>query len=183
MKVGRFIIKDRITLLDMGECDKSLQAAKAAVKESEAAMHLKKIVRTLCTKWSSFYIMKRDLRRVDKLLLAAGYQSGKTESEYDPDWLLNLTSWLSVYLGGKLAHEIATGMTSAEAAKTAKDIGRKEAMNYIKLWRIHHDPEDILHELTEDIKKLSNSEEEEIKLSAPAAKISFGDILKKAYQA
>jgi len=183
MRVGRFRIKDRITLFDMGECDRAKIAAEAATTEAEAVFHLKKIVRTLCTKWSSMLVFKRDLRRVDKILLAAGFQMGKEKTEYDPDWLINLTSWISAYLGGKLAHEVATGMTSKEAEVTAKMIGRKEAMHFIKLWRIQHDPEDILKELTEDIKKLAVNEAEEIKLTAPPQKISFGDILKKAYQA
>ncbi len=183
MKVGRFTIKDRITLFDMGECDRAKIAAEAAKTEPEAVLHLKKVVRTLCTKWSSMFIFKRDLRRVDKILLAAGFQIGKEKTEYDPDWLVNLTSWMSAYLGGKLCHEIAIGMTSKEADTTAKMIGRKEAMTFIKMWRIQHDPEDILKELTEDVKKLAVNEAEEIKLSAPPPKISFGDILKKAYQA
>jgi len=182
MKVGRFTIKDRITLHDMGVCDAAKLAAESAKTESEAVFHLKKIVRALCTKWSSMLVFKRDLRRVDKMLLAAGFQQGKSKEEYDPEWLINLTSWITAYLGGKLPHEIALGTTSKEAEKTAKEIGRKETMRFIKMWRIQHDPEDILKELTEDMKKLTNSEAEEIKLTAPPP-ISMGKVLRNAYRA
>lgn len=184
MKVGRFTIKDRITLDIMGQCDAALQAAKKTTVESEAVVYLKKIVRLLCTKWSSLIVFKRDLRRVDKILLAAGFNSEKSDSEYDPDWLVNLSSWLSVHITGKLAYEVATGMTAKEAARTTKEIGRKQAQLAIQAWRIQHDPEDILHDLNKDLLKLTENEKEEQALMAPKMKApTMAALIKQAYQA
>ena len=181
MKVGRFTIKDRINLHDMGECDRLLTAAKQTDIESEAVVSLKKIVRILCTKWSSMLVFKHDLRRVDKILLAAGFSGDPSDAKPDPDWLLNLTSWLGARIN-KLPYEIATGATANEAARLAKEIARKVCDDAIRLWRIHHDPEDVLHELTDDLKKLANSEAEEIRLTAPKGP-TMAELMKQAYRA
>lgn len=185
MKVGRFRIKERITLDLMGQCDAALQAAKQARAEADALVHLKKIVRLLCTKWSSFFVFKRDLRRVDKILEAAGFNSEKSETEYDPNWLINLTSWLGVHLPGRLAHEVAIGSTAAEAAQQTKDIAKKQINDAIRSWRIQHDPEDILKDLNKDLLKLTDNEEEEQQLMQP--KISpirtMGHLLRNSYRA
>lgn len=184
MKVGRFTIKDRITLDIMGQCDAALQAAKATTSEKDAVEHLKKIVRLLCTKWSSMFVFKRDLRRVDKILLAAGFNSGKGDESYNPDWLINLTSWLGVHIGGRFAHEVAIGNTAAEAEKTSKVIARKIIDDAIRIWRIQHDPEDILHDLNKDLRKLVDSEAEEVALLEPKVRMpSMAQMMKVAYRA
>jgi len=179
MKVGRFTIKDRINLHDMGECDRLLTAAKQTDIESEAVVSLKRIVRILCTKWSSMLVFKRDLRRVDKILLAAGFSGDPSDAKPDPDWLLNLTSWIGPRVN-MLPYAVAIGATPKEAAKWCKEYARKVCDDAIRLWRIHHDPEDILHELTDDIKKLANSEAEEIKLTAPKGP-SMAELMRQAY--
>ena len=181
MKVGRFTIKNRITLHDMGECDRLLTMAKKTDIESEAVDALKQIVRILCTKWSSIFVFKYDLRRVDKILIAAGFSGDPSEAKPDPDWLLGLTSWLGARVN-KLPFEVAIGATANEAARLAKEIARKVCDDAIRFWRIQHDPEDILKELTEDIKKLANSEAEEIKLTAPKGP-TMAELMRQAYKA
>lgn len=178
MKVGRFTIKKRITLDIMGECDEALQAAKIAKSEKDAVSQLKRIVRLLT---ESKFVFKRDLRLVDKILLAAGFSGDKSEIEHDKEWLINLTSWIGVH-AHKLPYEVATGTTATEAAKFAKAIARKIVDDAIRFWRIQHDPEDILKELTNDLKKLTNSEAEEIKLTAPKGP-SMATLFKNAYGA
>lgn len=178
MKVGRFTIKKRITLEIMGECDEALQAAKKATSEKDAVLQLKRIVRLLT---ESRFVMKRDLRLVDQILLAAGFSGDKSDVKHDPEWLLNLTSWIGVH-AHKLPYEVATGSTATEAARFAKAIARKIVDDAIRFWRIQHDPEDILKELTNDLKKLSNDEAEEIKLTAPP-RPTFSALFKNAYGA
>lgn len=188
MKVGRFTLKDRITLDIMGQCDAALQIAKNSTVEKEAVLCLKRIVRLLCTKWSSFIVFKRDLHRVDKILIAAGFNAEKSDAEYDPNWLVNLTSWIAVHLGGKLPYEVATGSTAKEAERVAKDIGKKYVNDYIKFWRIQHDPEDVLHDLNKELIALADSESEEIAArenkSTTKPKIpSMAQLIRNAYRA
>lgn len=160
MKVGRFTIKPRITLEIMGECDAALQAAKSTSIEKDAVMHLKRIVRLLTT---SKIVTKWDLRHIDAILKAAGFVGEAKEANPDPDWLLNLTAWLGVHVH-KLPYEVAIGSTAKEAAQLAKAIARKIIDDAVRLWRIQHDPEDVIRELTEDLRKLATNEAEETEL-------------------
>lgn len=181
MKVGRFTIKPRITLEIMGECDIALQAAKSTSIEKDAVMHLKRIVRLLTT---SRIVTRWDLRKIDAILKAAGFVGEAKEATPDPDWLLNLTSWLGVHVH-KLPYEVAIGSTAKEAAQLAKAIARKIIDDAVRLWRIQHDPEDVIRELTDDLRKLATNETEEIKLMetrGPSGK-TMAKMMKEALQA
>ncbi len=163
MKVGRFTIKPRITLEIMGECDIALQAAKSTSIEKDAVMHLKRIVRLLTT---SRIVTRWDLRHIDAILKAAGFVGEAKEANPDPDWLLNLTSWLGAHVH-KLPYEVAVGTTAKEAAQLAKAVAIKIATSAVRMWRIQHDPEDVIRELTDDLQKLAKDEAEEVRIEAP----------------
>jgi len=180
MKVGRFTIKPRITLEIMGECTAEKHAAESTKDERQAAAHLKRIVRLLTT---SRIVTRWDLKHIDKILLAAGFANGEKEEKPDPEWLLNLTSWIGVHVH-KLPYEVAIGSTAKEAAQLAKAIARKIIDDAVRLWRIQHDPEDVIRELTDDLRKLATNETEEIKLMetrGPSGK-TMAKMMKEALQ-
>lgn len=183
MNVGRFKIKKRIELEVMRQCDVLKNELSSVTVEAQAVVLLKKIVRLLCTKWSSFLIFKRDLRRVDKILLAAGFNAGKASGDYDPDWCLNLTSWLYAQSGGgKLPYEIACGMTAKEAEKAAKEIGRKRIQDALRLFQIKHDPEGALEDINKEMARLTDTEQEEIAVIENRAPI-MSQVMRNAYRA
>lgn len=181
MKVGRFTIKNRITLHDMGDCDRLLTMAKKTDIESEAVDALKQIVRILCTKWSSIFVFKYDLRRVDKILIAAGFSGDPSEAKPDPDWLLNLTGWIGPRIN-KLPFEIAIGATATEAAKWVKEYARKICEDTTRHIRIQLNDETLIKEINEDMRKLANSEAEEIKFTPPPP-VNFAQMMRQAYKA
>jgi hypothetical protein len=183
MKVGRFTVKSRVSLEIMNQCDAARQAAIASKTEAEAVGHLKKIVRLLCTKWSSLVVFKRDLRRVDKILLAAGFNGEKSDKEYDPDWLVNLTSWFSAHLGGLLAYDIGCGMTPKEAERTAKEIGRKRLQDALRMVQIKISPETMLQDIEQELKRLTDNEKEETAVIENVKSFSISAGLRRAYQA
>jgi hypothetical protein len=66
----------------------------------------------------------------------------------------------------------------------AKAIARKIIDDAVRLWRIQHDPEDVIRELTDDLRKLATNETEEIKLmetKGPSGK-TMAQMMKEALQ-
>lgn len=167
----------------MNQCDAARQAAIASKTEAEAVGHLKKIVRLLCTKWSSLLVFKRDLRRVDKILLAAGFNGEKSDKEYDHDWLVNLTSWFSAHLGGLLPYDVGCGMTPKEAERTAKEIGRKRLQDALRMVQIKISPETMLKDIESELKRLSDNEQEETAVTENVQSFNMAAAMRKAYQA
>lgn len=180
IRVGRFTLKDRITLYDMGEAEKLLNLVKAEKSNSTAIVYLKKIVRLLTT---AKFVTRWDLRSVDKILLAAGFSGDKKEIQpADENGLLNLTSWIGARVN-QTPYQIATSMVAAEVSTFVKAITRKILEESMRLLRAHHSPEEFGEELVHDLKALSLTEEEERRIENPVKKPNMVEMMRQAYRA
>ena len=91
---------------------------------------------------------------------------------------------LEAELGTTLFIRHKKGMAPTESAAQFHGIARKIIDDAVRLWRIQHDPEDVIRELTDDLRKLATNETEEIKLmetKGPSGK-TMAQMMKEALQ-
>ena len=150
MKVGRFYLKERITLSDMHLTESYILAATGAKSGREAAFYLRRIVRTLTY---SRWVFRWEFKLIDKILIAAGFQGAKEELT-EENAIINMTSWIAAQQGGMTPQMVAESMTASEITPFVKEMARAVLEKSLRLLRAHHDPKGYSEELQREFEAL-----------------------------
>lgn len=154
MRVGRFYLKDRLTLADMDRAERLLIDIRSAKVEREARHYLRELFRLLT---DARWVFVWEFKLIDKILAAAGFRGDK-DAVIEENAIINLTSWLAAQVGGMTPQHVAESMTPNEITPFVKQIGRKVLEDSLRFLRAYHAPVEFAKEIESRYNELEKGE-------------------------